>query len=736
LKARPHGGRARRGFVLAALAAAGCVGEEPTLPTAPLCSEPLVLCGESCVDTETDPLNCGACGMSCDVAHGVACQDGSCGFTAVSPCSGELVPCGLLCVDTSTSAAHCGDCDTACDTAGGEVCSNGSCALSCAGGSTECHGDCVDTDDDPAHCGSCDNACSDGEVCSEGRCALACTGGTSLCGKSCVDFTSDARHCGGCDRACDTNAGERCAHGECAFSCTGGATRCGDACVDTSIDPRHCGDCDVSCGDGATCSGGACRCADGYEGDGQTCSDVDECATGNDCSPSGECLNTPGGYVCTCRDGQSGDGETCTGLELVTLGFTGTASSGVASSVALSDDGRYVAFTTTGRDFLDASLAPPEVAEQAYERDVRAKTTALVSSAAGGAYADMGLSQQIALAGDGGSVAFTTAARNLGLDEGGEISNVFVHDDASDMTVPRSITAEETAPAPSTWARLSADGSALVFSSTRKLTGTETDGHSVIYLSTGAGDTVELVSVTTTGELADEAPGCEYPSPINAFEPSISGDGQRIAFQSSGVHFTDASDTNCAPDVFVRDLREPKKPVTLLASAAPSGNACADPTLLGSGDAAVSADGRFVAFASNCTNLLAAPDELGHRDVFVRDLETGGVTRVSVTAGGAEADGDSGAPQISGDGRYVAFTSVATDLVPRDLNAVADVFVRDLVTQKTVRVDLDAAGAELGSGASTFALSANGAVLAFIAHEPLLPEDRSDGGQIYLRYLR
>jgi hypothetical protein len=732
-----RGGWARRFFGLTALAAsaAGCVGEAPTLPTAPLCSDPLVLCGESCADLSTDPLNCGMCGMSCDVAHGVACQDGSCGFTAVPPCGEGLVSCGVLCVDTNTSAAHCGKCDTACDTAAGEVCSNGSCALACAGGSTACDGACVNTDDDPAHCGKCDTACSDGQVCSAGKCALECTGGASLCGKSCVDFTSDPLHCGDCKTACDTNGGEACRDGHCTFSCSDGTTQCGDACVDTSVDPTHCGDCDVSCADGATCSAGACRCADGYAGDGQTCTDIDECAKANDCSPNGECLNTPGGYVCTCRDGQTGDGKTCTGLELVTVGFTGTASNGFASSVALSDDGRYVAFTTTGRDLLVAAASTPDT-EQAYERDILAQTTTLVSAAADGAYADLGLSQEVSVAGDGGSVAFTTAARNLGLDEGGEISNVFVRDVAGELTVPRSVLPAETTPDSSSQARLSDDGGTLVFASKRKLTGTAPGGDYVVYRSTGTGDTIELASVTNAGDLADLPSGCDSEPTLDALGPSVSGDGARVVFHSFGIHFTGATDANCARDVFLRDYSDPKKPVTVLVSADANGDACADASQLGSSDAAISADGKFVAFASNCTNLLATPDQLGHRDVFVRDLASGSVTRVSVTASGVEANDDSDTPQLSADGRYVAFTSRASDLVPRDLNGAADVFVRDLVAKKTVRVDLDADGAELGTGASTFALSPNGAVVAFVAHEQLLPQDRTDGGQIYLRYLR
>lgn len=731
-------GWARRfcGFTALAVLATGCVGAEPTLPSAPECAASLELCGESCVDTSTDPLNCGACGMSCDVAHGGACVDGSCGFTAVSPCTQGLTSCGALCVDTMTSAAHCGDCATACDSAGGEVCSNGSCALACAGGATECDGGCVNIANDPAHCGKCGTACSDGQVCSDGKCALDCSGGASLCGKSCVDLTSDPLHCGDCRTACATSAGESCEGGQCTFACSDGATQCGDACVDTNVDPAHCGGCDVSCAADATCEGGKCACADGYAGDGRTCSDIDECATANDCSPNGACLNTPGGYVCTCRDDQSGDGKTCTGLELVTVSYTGGASSGAASAVALSDDGRYVAFVATGRDFLDASLNPPNGARQAYERDMLAKTTALASVSEGGALADIGVTDDISISGDGSLVGFTTAARNLGVDDGGEISNVFVHDFSEDVTVPRSITGLETAPGSADWPRLSDDGGTLVFSSERQLTDTDNQESDAVYLSTGSDLPDALVSLTNGGELATAPAGCDAPATIDAQKPSVSSNGQRVVFESAGIDFTDDSDDNCARDVFLRDYTDAKKPTTVLLSANTAGDACTDASLLGSSAAVISADGSVVAFASNCVDLLAKPDQLTHRDVFVRSLASGTVTRVSVTATGAEANGDSDAPQISADGRYVAFTSLAGDLVARDTNGVADVFVRDLVKKTTVRVDLDANGAEIASGASTFAFSPNGAVIAFVANEALLPQDRSEGRQIYLRYLR
>jgi Tol biopolymer transport system component len=96
-----------------------------------------------------------------------------------------------------------------------------------------------------------------------------------------------------------------------------------------------------------------------------------------------------------------------------------------------------------------------------------------------------------------------------------------------------------------------------------------------------------------------------------------------------------------------------------------------------SGRPSISADGRFVAFASTAPNLVRG-DNNGVPDVFVRDRRTGVTTRVSVSSTGAEANGPSGNPSISGDGRYVVFESQATNFVPGVPLPSANAYVRDL----------------------------------------------------------
>src|SRR5262245_55000678 len=107
----------------------------------------------------------------------------------------------------------------------------------------------------------------------------------------------------------------------------------------------------------------------------------------------------------------------------------------------------------------------------------------------------------------------------------------------------------------------------------------------------------------------------------------------------------------------------------------------------------ISADGRYVAFDSWATTLVPG-DVNGYIDVFLRDRLTGQTVCVSVDAFGAPANFYSESPSISADGRYVAFSSGATNLVPGDTNGVDDVFVRDLWNGTTVRASVDSSGVQ------------------------------------------
>jgi Tol biopolymer transport system component len=148
---------------------------------------------------------------------------------------------------------------------------------------------------------------------------------------------------------------------------------------------------------------------------------------------------------------------------------------------------------------------------------------------------------------------------------------------------------------------------------------------------------------------------------------------------------------------------------------------------------AISADGRFVAYHSIASNLVAG-DQNGVHDVFVTDRFTGRTERASVGSAGEEANGDSSHAAISADGRFVAFQSIADDLAPGDGNGDYDVFVHDRLTGRTEIVSVDSAGA-VGAGRSWYpSISADGRFVAFSSTSAsLVPGDTNGVEDVFVR---
>jgi Tol biopolymer transport system component len=205
--------------------------------------------------------------------------------------------------------------------------------------------------------------------------------------------------------------------------------------------------------------------------------------------------------------------------------------------------------------------------------------------------------------------------------------------------------------------------------------------------------------------LAGRADGRRGEPLHGSSNPSISAHGRWVAFVTAGPRRR-----NAEREIAVRDIRAGR---TAFASrAGGAGGALAND---GCTDPALSANGRYVAFATKATNLGRA-DRKGIEDVFLRDLKTDRTVLVSRAAGkrGAAGNGDSSRPSISADGRYVAFESYASNLGPADNGTVPDLFVRDMRSGRVFLASrADGNGAVANGPSANPAISANGRYLAF-----------------------
>jgi Tol biopolymer transport system component len=399
-------------------------------------------------------------------------------------------------------------------------------------------------------------------------------------------------------------------------------------------------------------------------------------------------------------------------LDLVSraAGATGTFGNGSSEESAISADGRYVAFTSWA-----SNLHPDDgdINTDVFVRDLEEGTVTLVSRATGadgdkaagdnsGFFSNVSTSP--AISADGRYVAFQSRASNLHPDDGDRTLDVFVRDLEANTTtlVSRAGGADGAKANGPSWAgshkaAISADGRYVAFDSwASNLHPDDGDTTPDVFVRDLEANTTTLVS---RAGGADGDKGDDY-----AVSPAISADGRFVAFESDATNLhPDDGDSNY--DVFVRDLEANTTTLVNRATGA-AGDKGDDQGF----NPAISADGRFVAFESDATNL--HPDDGdSNYDVFVRDLEAHTTTLVSRATGttGANGNDQSYTPAISADGRFVAFESYATNLHPDDGNGLQDVFRRDVLgpllaaaadayaTDEDTPLSIDAAAGVLGN---------------------------------------
>ena len=392
--------------------------------------------------------------------------------------------------------------------------------------------------------------------------------------------------------------------------------------------------------------------------------------------------------------------------------------SGAPLGRAISADGRFVLFGSYAGDLV----AAPVNARDVFVRDLHTGTTTLVSVNAAGTAAGNGPSDPVAISQDGRYVLFESAASDLaGSDANGRL-DVYVRDLLLGTTELVSVNAAGSGAGNhhSNLSSMSPDGRYVVFtSSATDLVVSDGNGRSDVFVRDLQAGVTTMASSSTSGAAGDES----------STGVAISSDGRYVLFESDASNFA-AGDAGIDLDVFRRDLQTgTTELVSVNRDGSDGGNAW-------SGARAMSPNGRFVLFWSQASNLVTTPDGNASADVFVRDLQAGVTTLVSITsAGTATAEAGATPAAISDNGRYVAFYSYANDLVGGDADST-DVFVRDLQTATTTLVSVDGNGAKGNANSYLFGglMSADGRFVLFGSYASNLAAGDVNGAfDVFLR---
>ena len=388
------------------------------------------------------------------------------------------------------------------------------------------------------------------------------------------------------------------------------------------------------------------------------------------------------------------------------LDSSGAQGDDSSAHASISDDARFVAF------FSAATNLVPGDTNAAVDLFLRDRQTGLTSresvSSAGVQANDRSFYGRISA--DGRSVVFISAANNLVPGDTQGMIDVFVRDLSSGQTTRVSVSsAGIQGNSDSTQPFISADGRYVVFTSdSDNLAPGDTNGQPDVFVRDRSTGQTSIVSVDSAGAQSNAA----------SVEPSISADGRFVWFVSVATNLV-AGDTNAAWDIFLRDRQTNQTTLVSVDSSGVQGDGNSDyPSL--------SADGRLMAFESWATNLVAG-DTNSTQDIFVHDFQSGLTSRVSVDSAGGEANDFNYHPSISADGRYVAFASVATNLVPGDTNANPDIFVHDLQTGRTERVNVDLGGGQANHDSEYASISSAGRCVTFDSRATNLVQGDTNG---------
>lgn len=401
----------------------------------------------------------------------------------------------------------------------------------------------------------------------------------------------------------------------------------------------------------------------------------------------------------------------------------------------LSANGQYVAYVSTNIDFSNDTNGVSDVIVQ----DLLTKNFSFVSVSSNETLGNRfsSLSDVPAISADGRFIVFASNATNLVPSDTNGENDLFLRDTIAGTTARISLDSNGN-PSPANTdvviykPSISADGRFVAFQSNAQLAGIQSSATDIFVRDVVAGTTT-IASVNSSGTQANSS----------SFSPSISADGRFVAFHSLARNLV-AGDTNIDFDIFVHDRLNKTTICASVNSQEQKGSGASQNEPSSKNDAlnpVMSPNGRYVVFQSSYNNLVPN-DTNGVNDIFMRDLQTGTTTRISVDSAGNQANGSSAIgfqkSSISADGRYVVFQSVANNLVPGDSNNALDVFVRDIVAGTTTRVSVNSKGEEPVTGSTGTesyggTISADGSKIVFMSNGKNMNDAGIDTPEIYLR---
>jgi Tol biopolymer transport system component len=393
-------------------------------------------------------------------------------------------------------------------------------------------------------------------------------------------------------------------------------------------------------------------------------------------------------------------------VALVSSSAAGLGGDGGSMAPSVSGDGTLVAFNSeaTNLDPLDSDPLMDVYVKNVVTGAVEVVSVDVSGVPAGGAGP--------AISSDGRYVSFTSLSANLVTGDTNRNYDVFVRDLWTDTTLLASINnSGDQADGASFSPSISGDGRYVAFvSNGRNMPNAwfRNPGQQHVYVR-------DMVAGTTV-RVSTDATNPAFGGNGWSFAPDISDDGRFVAYGSAATNLVTTPDTNGRDDVFWWDRLGLSPPVRVSVGGR---NTEGDGR---SGQPSISADGRYIAFWSMASNLGGAGVQ-----VYVRDVTTRSTQLVSRSSQGFLANGQSDAPTISGDGRYIAFQSSATNLVGNDTKGHVDVFLRDRVAGTTVRVSLTGTGAEGNESSHHPAVSAGGTQVAFSSRASDLAANDTNG---------